>query len=315
MKLLTRRQSVYLGLILAIAGALFLGRAGHTEHPPVVSGLRHEDIHRLELQQSAAQPVQLVREQDDWQLEVNGQRYPARASRVDDMVELLLQLRQQREVSRSAAGGFGLDAPVVVTLHDSRQQQTQILFGHLSEARGELYLQKGPDSPVIAGDAAISFYLEQRYPYWQDRRPGASLADADIRRVGLRITGEPPELDWELPTEGYILEQQRDARESFWLYTQDPQRELDQMAVRQMIAAGVRVEAAGLVRDSLDAPWLELFYETSSGGRERMMIGTPDEQGRLRLWREGDLVYLLERSAAERIIRPLANLMVPANAR
>jgi hypothetical protein len=154
-------------------------------------------------------PVILLRRNGRWLVPAEGREYPARQSRIDDLLEDLSRrdTYSPRSVSPSSHGRFGLsgDAAGRITLGGGAGLPLLDLLVGSNDAGGGVYLRRAGGNEVRSGEDRFSSYVNSRRKSWYDLRlfpdDGGDRITADlVQRIvvappaaGNPVEGNPPE--------------------------------------------------------------------------------------------------------------------------
>jgi hypothetical protein len=175
-----------------------------------------DSVDRIELRgagDGSAGAVVLLRRNGRWLVPAEGREYPARQSRIEDLLEDLSRrdTYSPRSVSPSSHGRFGLagDAAGRITLGGGAGLPLLDLLVGENDAGGGVYLRRAGNNEVRSGEDRFSSYVNSQRKSWYDLRlfpdDGGDRITADlVQRIvvsppaaGNSVEGNPPEGDAE----------------------------------------------------------------------------------------------------------------------
>ncbi|MDR1909875.1 MAG: DUF4340 domain-containing protein [Spirochaetaceae bacterium] len=182
-----------------------------------------EQADRIEL--GGGDPLNLVKRGGDWYAEYQGEEYPARASRVEDLLAALsgreaYALRGGSASAHERLGlGEGSAARIVLRRGVSGEVLLDLLAGNYDATGREVYYRKAGLDEVRSGSSRIMDFLSFSRASWYDLRLFPKGQDISLDRVS-RVTVIPPA---EGEAETLILERDRQG----WLVEGLPREDID----------------------------------------------------------------------------------------
>jgi hypothetical protein len=162
-----------LALTLAL-GLVFqtIQRTPPSDHPFIPATWSSQTLDAVVIKGGALH-VEMKKTAGTWSLVSQGDTLPVRASRVEDLLKSLAELRSLRLAARTAAGWGELkidDQAATRIDMQAGKQAISLWFGGQSSDGREQYVREAASPAVYAVKAGVAFWLQQDTAYWLDRR-------------------------------------------------------------------------------------------------------------------------------------------------
>ncbi|MCL1992993.1 MAG: DUF4340 domain-containing protein [Spirochaetes bacterium] len=265
--------------------------------------------------ENSADTVELAMRGGDWFVLHNGMEYPARAFRVDDLLDILTRrvsypLRATSAASHARMGVSEENAFTIRVLGDIRAQPILELFVGYADMTGrEVHLRRGGQNEVRSGDRLFLTFAQSSLQFWYNLRiiPETEGGWLDLDLVQ-RMTvyrgadAESPENGLQVFTRaghGWVLS---------GTYIDDP----DPTFINAYIRTVLSLEAEDFVREiAPNDPAFEhsrITLEFGDGSTRVIRLTAPDEAGRrlaaVSHWNEpAQFVHSLSAWASQRLFR------------
>lgn len=136
-------------------------------------GLDETTVQRVDIS-SGTIAVTLLRVAESWVIDEGGRQYPARADRIQALLDEIVASRLVRRITENESlwTDFGVtdETGTQLTLQSATpggaEQVRTVVWGGSAAEPGLSYLRLGQSSDVYASDGELAFYLQQPASYW-----------------------------------------------------------------------------------------------------------------------------------------------------
>lgn len=281
-----RQRLLILGVILAILVGTYV--AGSVAYAPRGPELREafpgfDRPDSISLERPDGQTVDLDLGESGWVVRDDPLTYPARRSRVEDLLTVVGDLRIGRTVSGSeeALSDLGLTEDSAYSLRIGQGDRTATaIVGKAGTTPETAYFRLPTSTEARLLHGGIRFYLTQRPAFWADLRVFFDSFESDSV---VRVDIEPlPQQTPEAPdSERIVLFRSEDS----WLLEGNP-GEIDQSRVTELARMAASFEATRFVPYEVDVDWTRVLRLHLDDGRVFSMYAT-NEEGEVRVMAEG----------------------------
>lgn len=206
---------------------------------------------RIEITENGAEPVILERRGGLWVVPVEGIDYPARRSRVEDLLGILSKrgaypVRAGSAASHERLGLTEDTADRVVIGGGAGLPLLDLLVGYDTAAKNEIYMRKNNQDEVRSGETSLTSYITGARTAWYNLRlfPENETQPIDITTIQ-RITVLAPPAAGDSPAEPLVLS--RNAAAGGWLPEGGSDTPLDNQRIDSYLRSIVDAEGEDFI--------------------------------------------------------------------
>jgi hypothetical protein len=302
--------------VLALAYVLSLvfdpERSGRRSDAHVWLDLRLRDsVDRIDIREAgdSAEALSLLRRNGKWLALRDGAEYPARETKIDDLLDELSRWDSypRRSSSPPAQGRFGLEEARAarITLRGGAGLPLLDLLAGNSGPGGDIFLRKAGNDEVRSGKDRLSSYLDAQARSWFDLRlfpegENDSVTAESVQRLTVRAEGGGPGNPAEPVAISRLQNSWRITAGDLVLEPED----IEKTRVDSYISGIINTAGDDFASSGPPPASASLSLELADGRVLDLRLGPAGEEGqRLAAVSDGPYVYTLASWAAERLFR------------
>ncbi len=143
-----------------------------------------DDVLSVGFEGPEGQEIVLEKSGESWRVSLDETLFPARADRVESLLNALAALTTLRTVTDNPERHDELevgDATATrLSITRAEGSDIELLFGSLASQGGESFVRRQGDDSVFAVDSSMQFYFSQPSGYWAELRLVRDVAPEDI---------------------------------------------------------------------------------------------------------------------------------------